>query len=383
MKLIRPHLLLAMFILSGCSAVDTVKDWIGSGNGPQPAKLEEFGQKATFSERWHSDFGSMGANPLQAALTRDAVYGVSANGVLTRLDRASGKQVWRIDSNIKVSAGVGSGDSLVLIGSDKGDVLAYGENGQLVWRSKVSSEVLGVPQVADGVVVVRSGDGHIVGLSVADGKRIWIYERSTPSLVVRSHASVAIQRGMVFAGFAAGKLIAIKLSDGSDVWENNVSQPRGNTELERISDITSNPAVSGGQVCAIAFQGNLACFDAGQGGPLWNRDISSDKGPFMAGKLLYVSDAKGAVIALDKESGSTIWRNDQLLLRNISMPYAQDGVVLVGDFEGYLHALSREDGRFVARIKLGSAAIEIAPVQMDDGLLVQTQDGEIYSLSIH
>lgn len=376
-------ILLALLVLSGCGTMDTVRGWVGSPTGQEPAKLVEFGETAKFVERWHSDFGDPGANPLQASLTRDAVYGASAKGTLTRLDRATGKQVWRIESNIRVSAGVGSGEGLVLIGSDKGDVQAYGEDGKLRWSSKVSSEVLGVPQVAEGVVIVRSGDGHVAGLNVADGKRLWVYERSTPALVVRSHASVTIRRGVAFAGFAGGKLSAIKLTDGSLLWENSVSQPRGNTELERISDITSNPVVSDTQVCAIAFQGNLACYDAEQGSPLWSRNIDSDKGLFILRKHLYASDARGAVIALDKDSGSTVWKNDQLLRRDVSAPYAQDEFVIVGDYQGALHALSREDGRFVARIKLSGSAIQAAPVQMDDGLLVQTQNGDVYSLSIH
>ncbi len=375
-------LLLVLLLLSGCGTVDTVRGWIGPTGGQEPSKLVEFGETAKFAERWHGDFGDPGANPLLASLTRDAVYGVSGKGMLTRLERATGKQVWRVESNMTVSAGVGSGEGLVLIGSDKGEVQAYDEDGKLRWSSKVSSEVLGVPQVADSVVIVRSGDGHIAGLSVADGKRLWVYERSTPALVVRSHASVTVRRGVAFAGFAGGKLSAIKVADGSLLWENTVSQPRGNTELERISDITSNPVVSDTQVCAIAFQGNLACYEAVQGSPLWSRNIDSDKGLFVLRKHLYASDARGAVIALDKDSGSTVWKNDQLLLRDTSAPYAQDNFVVVGDYQGFLHGLSREDGSFVARIKLDGSAIQAAPVQMDDGLLVQTRNGGIYSLSV-
>jgi outer membrane protein assembly factor BamB len=384
MKILRPQLLLLVLVLSGCGTVDTVKGWMGKTPGAvEPTKLVDFNESAKFVEHWHSDFGDSGANPLQAALTRDAVYGVSGKGMLTRLDRATGKQVWRIESNILVSAGVGSGEGLVLIGSDKGDVLAFGEDGKLRWKQTVSSEVLGVPQVADGVVVVRSGDGHIAGLSVATGKSLWIYERSTPALVVRSHAGVTVRRGVAYAGFAGGKLVAIKVTDGSLLWENSVSQPRGNTELERISDITSNPVVNDAQVCAIAFQGNLACFEAAQGNPLWNREISSDKGLTILRKQLYATDAKGAVLALDKDSGSTVWKNEQLLQRDTSATYAQDNAVIVGDYQGFLHGLSREDGHFIARIKLDGSAIQAAPLAMDDGMLVQTRNGGVYSLSIH
>lgn len=381
MKLMRSLPLLALLALGGCS---TVKDWLGSKDGAAgPAKLAEFTESARFEVRWDADLGDSGASLLQPALTRDAVYGVSGKGVLTRLDRATGKQVWRVESGVAVSGGVGSGEGLLLIGSDKGEVLAYGEDGKLRWKSRVSSEVLSAPQAAEGVVIVRSGDGRIAGLNAADGKRVWLYERSTPALVVRSHAGVTLQRGAAFAGFAGGKLAAIKIKDGSLLWEVSVSQPRGATELERISDITSNPVADDEQVCAIAFQGRVACFDAAQGSPLWNRDIGSDKGMMLLRKYLYLSDANGSVIALDKTSGSTLWKNEKLSLRDTAAPYALGDFVAVGDFEGYLHGLNREDGSFAARIKLDGSAIQAAPIGLDDGLLVQTRDGGLYSLSIH
>ena len=377
-------LLLALLALSGCSSVkSTMNDWFGDKNPEnEPAKLVEFAETARFEVRWHADLGDSGASLLQPVLTSDAIYGASGNGRLTRLDRATGKPVWHVESGITVSGGVGSGEGLVLIGSDKGEVLAYGEDGKLRWKSRVSSEVLSAPQASQGVVIVRSADGRIAGLGAADGKRVWLYERSTPALVVRSHAGVTLQRDVAFAGFAGGKLVAMKIKDGSLLWEVSVSQPRGSTELERISDITSNPVADDQQVCAVAFQGRVACFDVARGSPLWNRDISSDKGMMLLRSYLYISDASGSVIVLDKTSGSTMWKNDKLLLRDTAAPHALGNFVVVGDFEGYLHGLNREDGSFVARIKLDGSAIQAAPIGFDDGLLVQTRDGGLYSLSV-
>ncbi len=385
MRRVYLSLLFALFALGGCSSVkSTMKDWFGDKKGDmEPASLVEFAETAKFEVRWHADLGDSGMSLLQPALARDAVYGVSGKGVLTRVDRTTGKQVWRVESGITVSGGVGGGEGLVLIGSDKGEVLAYDEDGRLRWKSRVSSEVLSAPQAAEGIVIVRSGDGRIAGLNTADGKRVWLYERSTPALVVRSHAGVTLQRGVVFAGFAGGKLAAIKIKDGSVLWEVSVSQPRGSTELERISDITGNPVADDEQVCAIAFQGRLACFDAAQGSPLWNRDIGSDKGMTLLRKYLYLSDANGAVMALDKAGGGTVWKNDKLFLRDTAAPYALDNFVVAGDYEGYLHGLNREDGSLAARIKLDGSAIQAQPLGLDNGLLVQTRDGGLYSVAIH
>ncbi|MFZ5522722.1 MAG: outer membrane protein assembly factor BamB [Pseudomonadota bacterium] len=374
-------LILALLVLAGCSS-DSSPDWADIKGEAGPAKLVEFTQSARFEQRWHGEAGDSGLDQLQPALTADAVYAASAKGDLVRLDRSSGKKVWRIKTGITVSGGVASGAGLVLIGSNKGDMLAYDESGNLRWQSKVPSEVLSVPQIADGVVIVRSGDGRIAALDATDGKRLWLYERSTPALVVRSHAGVTVQRGVAFAGFAGGKLVALKIADGSVLWEVTVSQPRGNTELERISDITSNPVADDEQVCAIAFQGRVACYDVAQGSPLWNRDISSDKGMMLLRKYLYISDARGSVIALDKTSGSTLWKSDKLSLRDISAPLVLEKLVVVGDYAGYLHGLNREDGSMAARIKLDGGAIQAAVLEMDNGLLVQTHGGELYSLAV-
>jgi outer membrane protein assembly factor BamB len=210
-----------------------------------------------------------------------------------------------------------------------------------------------------------------------------LYERATPALVARSNAGVTIRNSIVYAGFAAGKLTAIGLHNGVIVWESSVSQPRGNTELERVSDITSLPIVDDSQVCAVAFQGRLACFDAEQGGSLWTRDLSSDKGLDMSRKYLFLTDTVGTVLALDKLSGSSYWKNDQLHLRRITAPLALDNYLLVADFEGYLHALNRDDGSFVARFRTDGSPIRSAPVVAGDGFVVQTSDGGLYSIVIH
>lgn len=373
--------LLLLVLLAGCS---TLSGWFGSGKtGREPAKLAEFKQSARFEVRWHHDVGDAGNNVLQPAVMRDAVYAANARGELLRLERTTGKQVWKADSGFAISGGVGAGEGLLLVGGMKGDLAAFEEDGKLRWKVKVSSEVLSAPQVTNGIVVVRTGDGRIAGLSALDGSRQWLYVRATPALIVRNHAGVAIEQGIVYAGFAAGKLAAIGPANGNIVWEATVSQPRGNTELERISDITSLPVADDEQVCAVSFQGRVACFGLAQGSLLWSRDLSSDKGMAMLGKYLYVTDDNGGLSALDKSSGSSLWKNNQLSMRQTSTPFVLGNYVVVGDYEGYLYALSREDGSMAARLKTGGGGILAAPVKLDDGLLVQTRDGGLYSVAIH
>ena len=348
--------------------------------GQDATKLVEFKKTATLKVRWGKDIGISGVNILIPAVTPVGVYVANARGKISRLDPATGKRIWRIDSGFTISAGVGASPGLVLVGGMKGEVAAYDEDGKLRWETKVSSEVLSVPQFAEGIVVVRTGDGRITGLDAADGKQLWVYERAIPALTIRNQANVVISRSMVLAGYAGGKLVAIGLGNGSVIWEALVAQPRGNTELERISDISSEPVVDGDQVCAVAFQGKLACFSLQTGNLLWSRDHSSHKGMTLSGNNLYLTDDTGAVLALDKTSGSSVWKNDQLARRKTTAPYAWGNNLVVGDFESYLHVLNLSDGSFVARLKTDSSPLVATPVELDGGMLVQTSDGHLYSV---
>jgi outer membrane protein assembly factor BamB len=364
-----------LILLAGCSG--------GKTTSKEPAELRDFKPGASIEVRWRRNVGETGIAGLQPAVTREAIYVANAEGKLFRIDPVSGKQIWKTDSGFKISGGVGSGEGLVVVGGLKSELAAYDQDGKLRWITRVSSEVLSAPQIADGLVIVRSSDGRIAALSVQDGKRQWLYERATPTLIVRNHAGVVIQNGVVYAGFAAGKLAAISLSNGALIWESTVSQPRGNTELERISDITSLPVVDSNSVCAVAFQGRISCFEIKQGGTLWSREVSSDKGLAQLQKTLFISDAEATVLALDKNGGSTLWKNDELFMRQVSAPYVMEKYVMVGDFEGRLHVLSREDGRLLARIKTDGSPIAFAPVALGKGMLLQTRDGSLYSIEIN
>jgi outer membrane protein assembly factor BamB len=97
---------------------------------------------------------------------------------------------------------------------------------------------------------------------------------------------------------------------------------------------------------------------------------------------LYVVDDASHVWALSKSAnGSTVWVQDKLHARPVSgVSYLKDSV-LIGDFEGYLHALDSSDGRFIARKKLGSG-INVAPIVVDDVAYVLSSNGILSAIKL-
>jgi len=377
------YLVASCAILSACSTMESVVEkanpvnWFASSPKIKPAELEPIKASADVPTLWQASIGGAGDFVLSPAVVGNSVYVAAANGNLTRFD--DGRQVWRIEADQPISGGVGSDGRIVVVGTPKGEVLAYDNAGKALWKTRVSSEVLAAPQVGEGLVVVRSGDNRIFALDIADGKRRWVYQRSVPTLSLRSNVGVTLAGKTVLAGFPGGKLVAIASNNGAPIWEGAVALPKGSTELERVADVTSSPVVSGREVCAAAYQGRVTCFDLASGSPLWSREMSSAAGLDMDARNVYVSDDKGAVHALDRSNGASVWKQDKLFMRQLSRPLAVGNLVAVGDYKGVVHFLRSEDGSFAARASSDGGGVAAEPQRLDKGVLVQTRSGGLYA----
>lgn len=312
----------AGLLLSGCATVSDSLDSINpfTTAGPKMAALKPIAATADVRTLWSFSAGKAGDFSFSPAVVGNAVFVAAADGTVNKLE--DGKSVWKIKAGQPLSAGVGANNRLVVVGTSKGDVLAFSaEDGKPVWQAKVTSEVLAAPTVGDQGVAVKSGDNRVFLLDASDGGRKWVYQRSTPPLSIRSAGSPVFADQYIFVGFPGGKLVALSIQNGAPVWEGAVALPKGATELDRVADIVAPPVVDGRQVCAVAFQGRVACFDMGQGGAMiWSRDLSSATGLALDGRYLFVTDDKGAVHALDRLSGSSLWKQDKLLNRRTSGP---------------------------------------------------------------
>jgi outer membrane protein assembly factor BamB len=369
---LRVAALLVLLPAAGCS--------LFSSSGPKPAKLTAIKDPVPVQQLWKASLPAAKPDVLMPAVANGSVFAAGGTA-LARYDLASGKEMWRIKVGQIVTGGVGSDGKVVVIGTGKANVLAYSaEDGKLLWTVQVSSEVLSPPAVADGLVVVRTGDNQTYALEADDGKRRWHLQRASPALVARSRAEAVIAGSSVYEGFAGGKLVSLNAKTGALQWEATVSVPRGATELERISDITSPPVVMDNIVCAVAFQGRLSCFETGNGNPTWSRDVSSTVGMALDARYVFVPDEKGVLYAFDHASGASLWKNDKLGLRQLSAPVSQGRFVIVGDLEGYLHFINRDDGAIIGRFKTDGSPIVAEMKIADQVLVVQTEKGALYAV---
>lgn len=375
-------LLIGAALLAGFALLNPFH-WFGDEPGPKMAGLPDLGSSIPVRLLWQASVGTAGDAFLSPAVAAGGVYAAARDGTVARFDAASGVESWRADAGRTLSGGVGADGALVAVGTNDGEVIALeADSGSVRWRARLSSEVLSAPVVTGDLVIARSGDSRLFALDAKDGRRRWLYQRSSPTLAVRSPAGLVVDRGYVYAGFPGGKLVSLSLVNGGVRWETAVSLPRGTTELERVTDVVGLPLVAEREVCAVAYQGRVGCFDIANGNALWSREMSSTVGLGMDARYVFVSDDKGSVHALDRAGGTSVWKQDRLFYRRLTAPLALDRDVAVGDGQGFIHFLSRETGTFVGRFETDGSAVSARLVPLNDGFLVQTRNGNLYALSI-
>ncbi len=346
-----------------------------------PAQLEAIKSQVVLKKIWGKDTG-VGVDDQLVNLTptvaNETVFVADRNGSVLAYALEDGKKIWAVKVEVAISSGPGIGDGLVIVGSSNGLVVALSaENGAERWRAEMSSEVLSVPQIEDGVVVVQTVDGQLAGLKAANGDRIWSSERAVPVLTLRGTSTPLLYGGAVLSGFANGKLGAFELSTGRKLWEVAVAIPRGRSELQRIVDVDASAVIKQDVLYVTSYQGSISAISLANGRALWNREMSSWAGIAVTRGQVFTSDENSELWALDRNSGASLWRQDKLRRRSLTGPVVVDGLIGVGDFDGFLHLISQIDGHIVGRIRVDRAGILATPVALDNRLLVLGASGKL------
>ena len=360
--------------LAGCGLFGSSK--------AKPTPLTPIVERVSTVPDWKASVGKAGTFTFLPASGGPVVLAASRDGTVVRLD--NGKETWRTSAGQKLSSGTASDGRLVVVGTYKGEVLTFDfETGKPGWVANVKGELVAPPAITEGLVIVRTSDNRVIALDALDGKQRWNYQRSNPPLAVRSMAPPLPFGPFVMVGMPGGKIFALSLQNGAPAWEGTVSVPRGATELDRVSDVVTVPAVQGPLMCAVAFQGRAACFDMQAGTQIWSREVTSVAGITMDDRRVFIPDEQGVVHALDKGTGASVWRQDKLKYRNLSAPVALPLGLVVGDAEGFVHVLDRDTGEFISRLNVGGGGVmSMLPALGPNTVLLQTRGGSLMAVTL-
>lgn len=364
---------LAAVLLVGCSASDTFE---------QPLPVPEIVESVELDSVWDMSVGDGHDDEfLQLAplYTGEMIYAASADGVILGAEAETGQVLWRQELETRILAGVGGDLNQLYLVSGNADLMALSiETGEPRWQISLPNEAIAAPRSNGNVVVAQTIDGKVLAYDVATGDKRWQYDGVVPVLTLRASAAPVVGAEMTLVSFANGRLFALASDSGQPLWQYTVGEPQGRTELERLVDVAAEPLILENAALITGYQGKLALVDLRTGQEIWSRSSSSLRSPMVGNGNIFVAEANGNVVAYEGSSRTEIWTQERLGWRQITQPVVIGDYLVVGDFEGYIHILSLEDGSLQGQLEYDDEGLRVAIQRVnDDRLLVYGNSGKM------
>ena len=197
----------------------------------------------------------------------------------------------------------------VFVGDDLGRLTAYAlKNGKKLWSFQSGKRIVGTPAVSEGIVVFGSADCKIYGLDAQNGNLLWTVEAAEPVL-----GAVTIENGIAYIGASDHTFRAVNIRTGEVKWA--FAGVRGYIETRPL--VTDNKVIFG------AWDNTLYALNKADGKELWKWTGGLTRmhfspaavWPVAADGKVFITDPQRAMTAIDIETGNTVWRTFQSMVR--------------------------------------------------------------------
>jgi outer membrane protein assembly factor BamB len=248
----------------------------------------------------------------------DRLYVMDNAGVVTALNRKTGKRVWRRDMGYLAASSPAYGNGKVFVtvlerdrgGGSGGRVAALrARDGKIEWSRDLSSRTESSPLFVEDRIYFGAENGTVYAMRARGGAIEWTF-RAAGAV----KGGPALANGRLYFGSYGGHVYAISRRTGREIWHTGTSG--ANLGLS-AGNFYSSPAVAYGRVYIGNTDGNMYSFSAETGRLAWRRGTGSYvyASPAVAqvrgGKpTVYFGSYDGTFYALDARSGDTRWAHD-------------------------------------------------------------------------
>ncbi|MHA6722280.1 outer membrane protein assembly factor BamB family protein [Sphingomonas sp. RS2018] len=319
-----------------------------------------------------------------------------SNGAVHAYDANTGAALWTSETSksddanarARFGGGVSAEGGRAFATNGIGDVVAFdAATGKEVWRSKPGGPLRGAPTLSDGQLYVLSQDNQLFALNQADGKVTWTQSGSLETQGVFGVAAPAAASQTIVAGFSSGELNAYRYENGRTLWADALSRTSTVASVSSLSDIDAEPVIDQGRVYAIGEGGRMVALDVSTGQRLWEQNLAGISTPWVAGEWIFVVTDDSRLIALARSSGRVRWISQLRKYRverekNPKDPVSWVGPVLAGgklwlvNSLGQIAPVSPADGAVGATIDT-KGSFGLPPVVANSTLYVMSDEGVI------
>ena len=292
----------------------------------------------------------------------------------------------KLNKAARFGGGVSYDDGKLYATDGVGDVVAMNAaDGTILWRAKPGAPLRGSPTVANGAVYVLTQDNQVFSLNQTDGKVQWVQSGTLETQGVFGVAAPAVSQGTVVAGFSSGELSAYRYENGRILWQDALSRTSITTSVSSLSDIDAAPVIDGGRVYAVGQGGRMVALELSTGQRLWEQNFAGISTPWIAGEWLFVITDDARLVCLSRSNGKARWiaqlprfQNEKKRSNAITWfgPILAGNRLVLTNSRGEINFVSPTDGKVSSTIET-KTPFSLPPIVANSTLYTLDQKGKV------
>ncbi len=308
------------------------------------------------------------------------VFTFDSGTQVSAFDAATGDPLWRVDvTPADEDDGWGGGlafdDGTLFVTTGNGEALALDPaDGIPIWRVEIGPPVRTPPAASQGRVHLVTSDNRLVTLDAATGDVLWTHQGFLETASILGGGSPSVAGSFVVAAYSSGEVVTLRAENGRVVWSDSLALAGQAGAVAVINDINGSAVVDRDLVIVASYGGRLVAIDLTRGIRVWEQNLSSIQTPWVAGDFVWVVTADAEVVCFLREDGRVRWiaelpryedpedREGPILW---SGPVLVDERLLVTGSHGRAAILSPYSGEIIETLSL-DRGLPLAPVVADE-----------------
>lgn len=224
------------------------------------------------------------------------------------------------------------------------------DTGKLNWKYETKQSLISKPTIANGRVFVTTADDAIYAFDAGTGKWLWNYKRRTPqTATIRAASTPLVDGNEVMAGMSDGYVVAVSLEEGLLKWERKLQI------TSKFTDVDAGPVLYGDTLYQPSYDGALYALKRKGGDTLWRFDAGGARKVTIDDQVIYLPSSNGTVYALSVANAKVLWQFN--LDRGVpTQIIVTDRYAIFASSHQYLYVLDKTTGKGLYRFNVGDGA---------------------------
>lgn len=345
------------------------------------------------TKAWRIDVGSASDDSdrivAQPVVAGGKIFTMDSENTVTAFDSETGKSLWDLDltpdheDDGHISGGLAYENGRLFVATGFAIVFAIeGDTGKVIWTAKAESPMRAAPTARGNRLFVITLNNKLIAYDGRDGKVLWDYTGISENASILGGASPAVDQGVVVAAFSSGDVVALKVENGNQMWNENLTGKRRTNAISALTAIRGRPVIDRGRVYVISSSGTFTAIDLKSGRRYWSKELSSQETPWIAGDYLYIVTPDAELVSVNRMNGNIHWvtalprwedEEDRKGNLTWSTPILASNRLIVAGSNGEAYSISPYTGEILGKVEMPDK-ITVAPLAAN-GTLFFLSDG--------